>query len=832
MKLEHLETAFIASQGSFLAERERVQRLQSQYDASQGSCLAERERVQRLQSKYDAVVNTRRWRALSAVVRWYRHPLQPLKRLIRLARSKHTERRLRRHARIIRRSGRFDVEYYLHENTDVARDGMDPIRHYLVHGAREGRNPAADFNTLEYLALHPHVARAGVNPLVHAVRKGTWWKRPAPEPEAPADWPPLQPGQLCSVSIVIPVYNGRDHLERLLPSLARNTSPEVEVIFIDDGSPDLGLEELIAPVSTSLPHARYVRHAENRGFVRTVNAGAELARRHFVILNTDTDVPPGWVERLMAPIFADPSIASATPFSNAATIFSFPRPNEDNRLPAAFSADRLDAAFRDLPPAEWPGPRQLEAPTGVGFCMAINGDVWRTIGGFDAAAFGRGYGEENDWCQRAVAGGCRNVLVPNLYVHHDHGGSFAAEEKQRLLARHTAVLTGRWPGYLPAVQRHIARDPWAGLRSRAVEAVCLRNGPLIVLDHALGGGANAYRKQLVQHAEADGLPVVVVTPQPGRGDLCANYTLAGAHAFRRASRLTDLVSPEALLHGATLVCNELVSWPEPLATLASVCDLAARKDVRLRLLVHDYYAICPSYTLLDDTTRFCGVPDDLEVCRRCLSCNPHAAVQADIHAWRRTWGALLASASEVVCFSESSRAILTRAHPAFAERMVVRPHQPVTTIERPLHIEAARPLTVGVIGSLNVAKGARVVMDLCAHLGRAATEARVVVIGDVDPAELRQSPNLKVHGRYVARDLPTLVEKYGVNACLLPSICPETFSYVTQEIMAMQLPLVCFNLGAPADRVSHYAYGVVIPLGDSAAVHRALEQARQRRGVA
>jgi glycosyltransferase involved in cell wall biosynthesis len=44
-----------------------------------------------------------------------------------------------------------------------------------------------------------------------------------------------------------------------------------------------------------------------------------------------------------------------------------------------------------------------------------------------------------------------------------------------------------------------------------------------------------------------------------------------------------------------------------------------------------------------------------------------------------------------------------------------------------------------------------------------------------------------------------------VGLCLLPSIWPETFSYVTQELMSLGVPLVCFDLGAPAECVRHIA---------------------------
>jgi hypothetical protein len=75
-------------------------------------------------------------------------------------------------ASLLRRSGLFDREWYLERYPDVRARKMDPVRHYLKYGAREGRDPNPAFSTRSYLALYPDVASAGVNPLAHYIRHG------------------------------------------------------------------------------------------------------------------------------------------------------------------------------------------------------------------------------------------------------------------------------------------------------------------------------------------------------------------------------------------------------------------------------------------------------------------------------------------------------------------------------------------------------------------------------------------------------------------------------------------------------------------------------------
>ena len=74
--------------------------------------------------------------------------------------------------RLLRKSKFFSTDWYLAEYPDVAKAGFDPLEHYLLHGAGEGRDPGPEFSTAGYLERYPDVAEAGVNPLLHYLRHG------------------------------------------------------------------------------------------------------------------------------------------------------------------------------------------------------------------------------------------------------------------------------------------------------------------------------------------------------------------------------------------------------------------------------------------------------------------------------------------------------------------------------------------------------------------------------------------------------------------------------------------------------------------------------------
>ena len=96
---------------------------------------------------------------------------EPLRRLRGGAEKRPGARNWQRDYRLIKESGLFDRDYYLRVNPDVAKLRIDPIRHYLMHGAAEGRNPSADFNTRDYIRSHPELLTdsSGLNPLIHLI---------------------------------------------------------------------------------------------------------------------------------------------------------------------------------------------------------------------------------------------------------------------------------------------------------------------------------------------------------------------------------------------------------------------------------------------------------------------------------------------------------------------------------------------------------------------------------------------------------------------------------------------------------------------------------------
>ncbi|MGZ4716655.1 MAG: glycosyltransferase family 2 protein, partial [Acidimicrobiales bacterium] len=206
-------------------------------------------------------------------------------------------------------------------------------------------------------------------------------------------------GTAPRVSIILPVYAGLDDVRRCLDSVARHaatTATPFELLIVDYASPDAAVSELVDRTAADAhPFAvTVVRNPQNRGFVASVNIGFAAAQGDVVVLNADTVVTEGWLDRLVDAASAE-DVATVTPLTNSGSICTLPRSIID-----AFGLDgdapRIDECGQFL--ARFGAGLRPDIITGVGFCMDVTRPALDLCGHFDEEAFGRGYGEEVDFC--------------------------------------------------------------------------------------------------------------------------------------------------------------------------------------------------------------------------------------------------------------------------------------------------------------------------------------------------------------------------------------------------------------------------------------------------
>lgn len=731
-------------------------------------------------------------------------------------------------ARQIEESGLFDAHYYLANYPDALSASQSPLLHFLAQPPVPPRNPCSRFDAASYFFLNPDVAMAGVNALVHYVlygqteqRRFTAVRPTCPPPTAPDEscWedlarrlPPAAPDAPL-VHVVVPVYRGLDETANCLRTLLEsrlNAPIRCDVTVIDDKSPEPELSALLDRLA-GMGLFTLVRNRENLGFVASVNLGmARLPGHDVILLNADTEVYGDWVERLRAAVWSAPDIGTATPFSNNATICSYPLFCANFNLPFEVSHREIDAMARQANAG-----RTMDIPTGVGFCLYIRRDCLDAVGLFREDIFGLGYGEENDFCRRALGLGWRSVLAADTFVRHFGKVSFldSSEERSRNAQR---IIDEIHPDYLPAVGEFCTRDPLRPLRENLdlarLRAVTGERAVLFV-SPSLGGGTEQHQQDMETLLRREGAGVLYLRPvsggklEIGRPDIQDLVNLPAFDLDCGPSRLAGMLGGLGVFH---IHVHHLLGFP--LQMPEYVAALAEAMGLRYDVTLHDYAAACPRINMIDESGAFCDTLDP-DICQDCVNRNGSPAGQVTIWRWRMAYEAFLSRAAHVFVPHGDLKDRLRPLFPRADFR--VRPHPEIggPMDIAPLARAADEPLRVALIGAIGPHKGFDVLVACARAALRHNQPITFVVVGYCsDMTAVGELHNVEVTGPYRPGELPGLLEKSRCHLAFLPAVWPETYSYTLTQAFQAGLYPVCFDLGAPAARIREVAWGELLPL--------------------
>ena len=606
-----------------------------------------------------------------------------------------------------------------------------------------------------------------------------------------------------TIDIVIPVYNGYQYLDALFNSI-KKTTMKYRLILIEDCSPDKRVREYLREYQQKHLETILIENETNLGFVQSVNKGLKRSSNHVALVNTDVEVPENWLERLMAPILKDDTIASTTPYTNAGTICSFPKLGEDNALFHNLDLETIDNEFRKIKP------RYLEMPTGVGFCMGMNRRAIDEVGLLDEENFGKGYCEENDWCQRAIKCNMSNVHVENLFVYHKHGGSFLSEDKKRYIAENMKKLLKKHPNYNRDVAYFFELDDNKDIRKYVEWKLLLKiqKPTTLVFNHNLGGGATSYldgkEQEILNRGET--FCLVRCNYDIGRTEIIYKYqescVMFRVHSLKDIETIIETVTPNKI------VINELVSYPQLYEVLEMIANYRQRSNTELTFLVHDFYLVCPTVNLLNTCDAYCGIPS-FDKCEQCAK-NSHELRYLDFASmkeWREKWGEFIRVCDRVIAFSNDSKQIVEKAFGTL-DNIEVIPHKIDYLPKISKQYKCTKTINIGLLGALVKHKGAERVRETLKYIEDHNLDINIILIGSC--GEDIKSKHFIETGAYTRDMLPHMVFNFDIDVFWIASIWPETFSYTAEEIMTMGFPVMSFDLGAPAERIKTYEKGLII----------------------
>jgi len=692
---------------------------------------------------------------------------------------------------------------------------------------------------IAFLDAHKH------EPATDLVNDAIAGHEPKDDRTIDADAAPPRPRR--GVDIVVPIYNARKDVERCVKSVLRHATGDWRLVLVDDASTDAALVEFLRNVAAGDRRIVLLRNDANGGFVVTANRGMRHAQgRDVLLLNSDTIVTPGFLDKLVDCVQADDATGIVTPLTNNGTICSVPNWLQDNPLPTDLSVDAYASLVSAISLRRWP-----ELVTAVGFCMFVKAEVIEKIGCFDEAHFGRGFGEENDYCERAKAVGFKIRLCDDLFIAHTGKASFG-DEGRTLERTNSRTLAELHPRYFADVAEFCRRRPLAGLVENVRFHLARRGGrrhrAMLFLLHATlfsrakdVGGTEHFVRGLIEHLK---LPrALVVFPQgpalvaaevfDGRLDEALVYSFP-IHAAMTLSRIYDASIEAAfsqildLFDVAAAHLHHLFNWP------VAACRQLKARGIPYVYSIHDYYCVCPNWMMMNhDTQEPCRChpahPTESPTCGPALAAKYAAFglprpldARALLLSHREEFGRLLAGAEAVIAPSQAAYETVRDCYPSLPNHGRIIPHgYDAPNVQSP-GTSAREPLRVAVVGQIAYPwKGSEEYLKIMDQVRAMPIEWHV--FGPVDVLGYRHrlerlelEDRLRIYGPYVRDEICRLLAEHRIDVTLILPTCRETFCFSLSESWAAGVPVIASSQGALPERVKASGAGLLVRSKDEA----------------
>jgi len=628
-------------------------------------------------------------------------------------------------------------------------------------------------------------------------------------------------------TIIVPIYNAYEEFEKCIDALLRNTTVNARILLIDDGSTDPRVETLLTTLE-AFDGIDVLRNERNLGFVRTVNRGFEATTADVLILNSDTEVTPRWLENVMLAAYRHPLVGTVTPLSDNAGAFSAPEPGVANVHPPTLSKDEIGRLVTRNSARWYPS-----GPTGNGFCMYMKRAFLETVGTFDARSFPRGYGEENDLCMRGLKAGWHHIVDDATYVFHTRSASFG-EEKHALLEEGQRRLNELHPEYRSLVREFLGSEPLALAQARV--AVAFHEAEV------LGNSQVRTRILYVLHSGVGGTPETNMDLMEALEDAYECYLLVSdtrtlrlfsvrrrelheveVHTLSQAIGTADFHQTDYwrfVTHVLITYAIELVHVRHLFKHTLDIVGAANSLKIPVVMSFHDYYYICPTIHLLDDKDRFCGgeCTAGQGTCRIPESLRDGPQLKHSwVYVWRDEMRNLFGEVDAFVATTQGAKDIYLRVFPELAqsEFQTIEHGRDLARASRgPVPPKENEPIRVLLPGTMAVNKGAEFIRQIKERDQAGRIEFHF--LGDPFPGV---SDIGIQHGPYLREDYADLVATIAPHFIGLFSIWAETYSHTLTEAWALGIPVIASDLGALGERVRAHGGGWLVDVTDATAAY-------------
>ena len=592
------------------------------------------------------------------------------------------------------------------------------------------------------------------------------------------------------VAVILPIYRDvemtRSCIEKAMLDIENDSAREL--IAINDKSPDIEMSNMLQECQAAWPqHFKLIENKTNLGFVQSVNKGlTEASGKDVVLLNSDVYVAKDWLTRLQQEAYSEKDIATVTPLSNNATICSFPRFNYENTNFLDLSVNEID---------RFVSKNRLEnvvAPTGVGFCMYIRKDCLKKVGILDEKSFGRGYGEENDFCQRAAKLGFKNLITPNLYAHHIGSVSFS-DDKAPLVSKALNTLNELHPNYHQDVANFCKTDPLRTARIILAFSIVaeLPKIKILTISHSYGGGTQQHIDELTDALKKSAI-FVRINPHPQYGKSFVKITVGdetdGNHIIIDAEKnQKELFSILKKFDITFIHYHHFLGLPDNLARLHKTLNL------QHKLTIHDFHLLGGNSSLTNEDGIFPGTVEASPLGNGDNTLNS----EMNRSNWLDKYRATVETATQVIFPSKDT---FNHFKEFFnTKNASIVPHlEPNRSVRKPVVTPPqGTKIRIGVIGAISKEKGADLLEALASLNAEQNGPLEFVLIGYA----YRELKGVTSTGKYSNDTLLEKIKKERIQVLFFPARCPETYSYTLSYALCTGLAIFAPNVGAFTERL-------------------------------
>jgi len=650
------------------------------------------------------------------------------------------------------------------------------------------------------------------------------------------------------VTIVVPIFNAYDEVLQCLNSILKY--PFDDLLLINDCSTDKRiLPALIEFKKKSPTKIKVVNNKTNLGYTKNVNKAFELTDNDILLLNSDTIVSPNWLFYFKYYAYSSSSVGTVTAVSNNAGAFSI----QLKKQPSSLSFESFSRQYAHSSHFTY------SVPTGNGFAMYIKKDLLNAIGKYNELKYPIGYGEENDFCMRAMRYGFINLVTTKILIYHHKSKSFKSKA-QELKKSGAKKLIDDFPHYKylitessffnknknPLPQKNHINIPFGN-------DLLLKNDISNASNNTLKGRPSKINPKLKT------ILFVLSNFNGGTSDTSLDFArgLEGLYNiyflsyYRNELKLfsffkNDLRLIENILVPSQkiLIENDLLFTGQFIKILVNysiekihfrqffyypknLFDCLRKLNMPYLLSLHDHFAFCPQHNLLDSNLKFCNA--DCTNSKSNEDCNAYFFDFSNkiklkdhyVKNWRQEMLSVLSQSEHIFVTSGFQYELLKKIYPSILNQVSVVPHQVkkhnIKLLSKNSWVYNKIPILL-VLGNVGKHKGLDIISKLI-ELQEKEQCYQIKIIGSYakyDKSEL----NLKKHylGTYTEDTLNNLVHKLKPALYFQPSLCAETFSRTLSEAIYFGLPSISFDIGAQSERIRENNIGWTINI--NAKIHK------------